>query len=48
MKGYRDDLKADLLSVLEAGREISPENDEHLADLFLARLDASCLQHSPR
>lgn len=43
MQGSRDDLKADLLSVLEAGRELSPANDEHLADLFLGRLEASRL-----
>ncbi len=43
MKGYRDELKTDLLSVLEAGRELSPANDEHLADLFLGRLEASRL-----
>lgn len=41
MKGSHDDLKADLLSVLEASRELSPANDEHLADLFLGRLEAS-------
>lgn len=43
MNRYREDLKTDLLSVLEASREISPDNDEHLADLFLSRLDASHL-----
>jgi phosphatidylserine/phosphatidylglycerophosphate/cardiolipin synthase-like enzyme len=41
MRATRDDLKNDLLSVLEAGRELSPSNDEDLAELFLSRWEAS-------
>jgi hypothetical protein len=35
----RDDLRTDLLAVLEAAPELSRDNREHLADVFLDRLD---------
>jgi hypothetical protein len=41
MRGSRDELKTDLLSVLEAGRELSPSNDDELVEIFLSRWEAS-------
>jgi hypothetical protein len=41
MRDTREEIKSDLLSVLEAGRELSPSNDDDLAELFLARWEAS-------
>lgn len=41
MRDTHEELKSDLLSVLEAGRELSPSSDDDLAELFLSRWEAS-------
>jgi hypothetical protein len=41
MRDTHEELKRDLLSVLEAGRELSPSNDEDLAEVFLSRWETT-------
>lgn len=39
MRVQRTELHDDLRAIIAAGRELSPEDDALLADMFLARLD---------
>lgn len=44
MQERRTELHDDLRALLAAGRELSPDHDEALADIFLDRLDRTVAQ----